>query len=94
MPPITAETEAPFPRWQVTTLSSGLPISSPALALTNLYPIQQGVNPETYGTAYYYTGCGMYRITSVMDTEIQLEPNPYWSGNSTELELVRCVPGS
>ena len=65
-----------------------------ALALTDLYPIQQGAKPEIYGTADYYTGCGMYRITSVTKSEIQLEPNPYWTGNQTNLELVRCVTGS
>lgn len=65
-----------------------------ALALTDLYPMQQGAKPETYGTAGYYTGCGQYKITSVSKSEILLEPNPYWTGNPTELELVRCTAAS
>jgi len=65
-----------------------------ALALADLYPVQQGARIEDYGTAGYYTGCGKYRITSVTGTEILLEPNPYWTGAPADLELVRCTAAS
>lgn len=65
-----------------------------ALALTDLYPVQQGAKLENYGTAGYYTGCGKYRITSVTKSEILLEPNPYWTGETSDLELVRCTAAS
>ena len=63
-----------------------------ALALRQFYPIQQGSNPERYGTAGYYTGCGPYRIISVNKEEILMVPSAFWHGETAnvELELVRC----
>lgn len=63
-----------------------------ALALCGFYPIQQGANPDRYGTAGYYTGCGPYRIVSVTKDEILMVPSAFWTGETAdmELELVRC----
>lgn len=65
-----------------------------ALALTGLYPVQQGTDRENYGTAANYRGCGPYRIASVTETEILLTPNPYWTGEPAEFEIVRCEKAS
>ena len=68
--------------------------STVALALTGLYPVPQGTQPETYGTAANYRSCGQYRITAVTGSEITLEPNPYWTGPAAEYETVRLTAGS
>ena len=66
--------------------------SALALALSGFYPIQQGANPDRYGTAGYYTGCGPYRIVSATAEEILMIPSSFWTGETAdvELELVRC----
>ena len=63
-----------------------------ALALCPFYPIQQGANPERFGTPGYYTGCGEYRIISATKEEILMVPSSFWTGETAdvELELVRC----
>ena len=63
-----------------------------ALSLCPFYPIQQGANPERYGTAGYYTGCGPYRIVSATKDAILMVPSAFWNGETAdvELELVRC----
>lgn len=62
-----------------------------ALALTSFYPVQQGADPDRYGTAGYYTGCGEYRIISANAKEILMVPSAFWTGETAdvELELVR-----
>ena len=61
-----------------------------ALALSPFYPIQQGAKADRYGTAGYYTGCGPYRIVSANKEEILMVPNSFWSGETADVELVRC----
>ena len=65
-----------------------------ALALSGLYPVQQGADPAVYGTVGNYTSCGPYRIESVGNNEIKLVPNLHWTGKTMEYESVFCRVGS
>lgn len=65
-----------------------------ALTLCGLYPVPQGTDAENYGTASNYQSCGPYRVDAASDSEITLIPNPHWTGETAEFELVRCAPAS
>ena len=60
--------------------------------LAERYPLPSGTNFEDYGNQNHYIACGPYRISEVTKQEITLEPNPYWTADTTELERVRCIP--
>lgn len=65
-----------------------------ALSLAGIYPLPQGVDAQTYGTAENYIGCGTYRIETLERTQILLVPNPRWTGTAAEFEEVFCRSGS
>lgn len=62
---------------------------SVAAALAEMIPLRPSSYDEAYGTADHYTACGPYRIASANNHEIVLEPNPHWTGEGAEFQIVR-----
>ena len=59
-----------------------------ALKLAGLYPA-----PEGYDAKAAVAACGPYRVAEAAADQILLEPNPYWNGETTEYQQIRCVAG-
>lgn len=74
----------------VLILPEPMAVSSVALALTGIYPVQQTTYGEDYGTPAQYPACGPFRVKSWSGSELLLEPNPHWTGEEAVCETVRC----
>lgn len=68
-----------------------------ALQLINLRPVRESIYADNYATSLKsYRSCGPYRILSVTEQEILLEPNPYWTGKTEvfRADLIRLEIGA
>lgn len=63
-----------------------------ALTLKDLVPVRQELYGGSYATsADTYLSCGPFRIVSIENGEMVLEPNPHWNGSrkTVEAEQIR-----
>lgn len=65
-----------------------------ALGLRDVYPVRESIFAENYATSpKAYRSSGAYRIVSLTDSTVTLEPNPHWLGK-TEIfraDLIRLT---
>lgn len=80
--------------WLVLVLQEPVTATHLSLILTELYPVRQGTDLATYGTAADYLSCGPYQVASFEENEILLTPNPHWTGAPVAFEQIRCRKAS